>query len=92
MLTIFSTPKDFLGEFNIIQTNALKSWRAIHEEIEIILIGGSFGVKAAAELINAKYIQEVEQSSQGTPTISGLFEINSPWTLNASAQPSMFCK
>ena len=74
MLTIFTTPKDFTGEFDFIQRNALYSWRSISEEIEIIIIGDSLGAKKAAKLISAKYIQDVATSSQGTPTISGLLE------------------
>ena len=39
MITIFSTPKDFDGEFEIIQKNAMSSWRAISKDIEIIIMG-----------------------------------------------------
>ena len=74
MLTIFTTPKDFTGEFDFIQRNALCSWRAISEDIEIIVIGDSLGAKEAAELYSAEYIKDVETSPQGIPTISGLFE------------------
>ena len=86
MLTIFTTPKDFTGEFDIIQRNALFSWRAISEEIEIIIIGDSLGVKEAAKLINAEYIKNVEISPRGIPTISGLFE-----TAEKCANNNMLC-
>ncbi len=74
MLSIFTTPKDFSGEFNIIQKNALNSWRALSDEIEIILIGESLGISEVAESILGLHIKDVEKSSHGTPTISGLFQ------------------
>ena len=45
MVTLFTTTKDFLGIFNIIQTNALNSWRAISPSIQIIILGNSYGSK-----------------------------------------------
>lgn len=86
MLTIFTTPKDFIGEFNIIQYNALNSWRALSQEIEIILIGDSLGTSEAAKSIKAKHIKDVEQSSKGTPTLSGLFQI-----AQETAQNNILC-
>ncbi|MBH10199.1 MAG: hypothetical protein CMG74_07590 [Candidatus Marinimicrobia bacterium] len=73
MLTIFTTPKDFDEEFDIIQRNALCSWRAVSNDLEIIILGDSLGAEEAATSINAKYIANVEKSVKGTPTISGMF-------------------
>jgi len=74
MFTIFSTPKDFSGEFDLIQKNALSSWRNISNEIEIIILGESKGAKTAAKAIDALYIPDIPLSDQGTPTIPGLFK------------------
>jgi len=76
MFTIFSTPKDFSGEFDLIQKNALSSWRNISDEIEIIILGKSKGAKAAAMAIDALYIPDIPLSDQGTPTIPGLFKFS----------------
>lgn len=76
MITIFSTPKDFSGEFDLIQKNALSSWRNISDEIEIIILGRSKGAKAAAMAIDALYIPDIPLSDQGTPTIPGLFKFS----------------
>ena len=73
MITIFATPKNFKGIFNIIQNNALNSWRALSPDIEIIIFGDSKGSKKAAEKINAKYVPEVRCSPQGAPYLSDLF-------------------
>ena len=40
-----------------------------------MIIGDSQGAKEAAKLVSAVYIKDVETSSQGTPTISGLFKV-----------------
>ena len=45
MITIFTTPKDFKNEFEIIQKNAINSWRVLSNDIEIIIMGNSIGSK-----------------------------------------------
>ncbi|MBC8256516.1 MAG: hypothetical protein H8E85_04325 [Candidatus Marinimicrobia bacterium] len=86
MLSIFTTPKDFSGEFNIIQKNALNSWRALSDEIEIIILGESLGIAEVAKSIHALHIKDVEKSPYGTPTISGLFQ-----TAQKIAQNNILC-
>ena len=51
MLTFFSTPKPFVGHIDVIQRNALRSWRQIHPDIEILLFGDDAG--AASGLTGA---------------------------------------
>ena len=43
MITIFSTPKPFSGHNEIIQRNALQSWKRLHQDIEILLFGDDEG-------------------------------------------------
>ena len=75
MITIFTTTKDFIGEFNTIQKNALLSWRSLSEDIEIFIIGESSGAEEIAKIIGGKYIPKVETSINNIPTIEGLFKI-----------------
>jgi len=75
MITLFTTPKDFSGIFKVIQTNALNSWRSISHDIQIIILGNSYGSKDAANLINAEYVPDVKCSPEGTPLLSDLFDI-----------------
>lgn len=82
MITLFTTTKNFEGEFNIIQRNAISSWRAISNDIEIIIIGQSNGAEEVAGQFNAKYINEVKCTLQGTPTIKGLFDVAETNSLN----------
>ena len=73
MITLFATPKHFSGNINTIQLNALRSWRALSHEIQIIIFGDSDGSKEAAEEIRAEYIANVKCSPQGTPLLSDMF-------------------
>ena len=73
MITIFSTPKNFNGKFKTIQLNAIRSWRNLSSDIQIIILGNSKGCKEMANEINADYIPNVKCSPQGTPLLSDLF-------------------
>ena len=75
MITIFTTTKNFTDEFLIIQKNALLSWRSLSSEIQILIIGNSYGSKEIAEEINAEYFPSVKCSNNGAPIISDLFKI-----------------
>ena len=74
MITIFSTPKNFEGIFDVIQTNAINSWRALGDNIEIIIFGDSKGVKEIAEKVNAIHVPKVKTSNKGVPLLSDLFQ------------------
>ena len=43
MITIFTHTKPFIEHFDIIQYNAIKSWRAISDDVEIIIYGDAEG-------------------------------------------------
>ena len=73
MITLFATPKNFTGIFKTIQLNALRSWRAISPDIQIIIFGDSEGSRESAEEIAGEYIPEVRSSSSGVPLLSDLF-------------------
>ena len=55
MITLFATPKNFTGIYKIIQKNALKSWRSLSSDIQIIIFGDSDGSKEISNEINAEY-------------------------------------
>ena len=75
MITIFSTPKNFEGIFDIIQQNAFNGWRALGNEVEIIIFGNSIGSEQNAKMINAVYLPDVRVTESGVPYLSDLFEI-----------------
>ena len=73
MVTIFCTPKNFDGIFEVIQKNALRSWRKISPDIEIIVFGDSYGAAEIAKEINGIYFPDVKCSKSGVPLLSDLF-------------------
>jgi hypothetical protein len=75
MLTIFTIPKPFEGHIGIIQKNALRSWKRLFSEIEIIVFGDEKGVEEIAKELNIIHIPEISKNRFGTPLISSAFKI-----------------
>jgi hypothetical protein len=73
MITIFTTPKPFIGHIKIIQENAITSWKMIIPECEIILLGNEYGTSEAAKMYGCKHVEHVTCNEYGTPLISALF-------------------
>lgn len=75
MITIFTTAKPFVGKVRISQLNALRSWKALHSEIEVVLFGDGEGYEEVAKELNLVRIRDVQTSDRGTPLISSMFEL-----------------
>ena len=73
MITIFCTPKNFEGIFNIIQKNAIRSWRHLSKDVEIIIYGKSKGAQKIADEVSGIYYPNVKCSRNGVPLLSDLF-------------------
>lgn len=73
MLTIFTTPKPFIGHNKIIQENAIQSWKLISPACEVVLMGNDEGVAEAAARFDCLHVQNIPCTEYGTPLISGLF-------------------
>jgi len=73
MITIFTTPKPFHGHNGVIQENAIKSWRSIIPECEVVILGKGHGVKDIASKYGCKYQENVVCSEDGTPLVNSLF-------------------
>jgi hypothetical protein len=74
MLTLFSCPKAFRGRINIIQRNAVQSWRRLGPGVEVILMGDEEGTAQVANEFGVHHIPGVARNASGTPLISSLFE------------------
>lgn len=72
MITILCSPKPFVNEAAWNQLNALRSWRAIHPDVEIIIFGAPPGTAEVAEEVNAKLVPEIECSSSGAPSFNAM--------------------
>lgn len=73
MLTIFTCPLPFVGNRNIIQRNAIKSWMQITPRPEIILAGDDDGTSEICSEFGLKHIQNIEKNEFGTPLVSSIF-------------------
>jgi len=74
MITIFTTAKPFLNEIDIIQRNAISSWKRLLPDCEIILFGNDEGAETAARDLAITYIPEIRKNEYGTPLVSDIFE------------------
>jgi len=75
MLTIFTIPKPFRSNINIIQRNAIKSWTKLSPKCEIILFGDDEGVTETAKEFNVLYIPNIEKTELGTPLLSSAINL-----------------
>jgi hypothetical protein len=74
VLTIFSTPKPFVGHIGVIQRNALRSWKLLHPDVEIILFGDDLGAAEVARELGIRHELEIRKAEYGTKYLDYLFE------------------
>ncbi len=75
-LAIFTSPKAFTDpNINMIQRNAIASWKDMGAAVEVILIGNESGCKEAAQDLDVRHIPKVEQNVQGTPLVTSIFDV-----------------
>lgn len=73
MITLFTIPKAFRGEFNHIQRNAFESWLKALPGSEILVFGDDEGVGEAAREFGFRHISEVKRNTFGTPLVGDVF-------------------
>ncbi len=73
MLTIFSTPKPFRGHSAIIQRNALRSWKLLHPDVEVILFGNEEGAAEICTELGLRHEPHAERTAEGTKYLNYLF-------------------
>lgn len=75
-LTIFSAPKSFSDpHINIIQRNAIQSWRRLGTGVEVFLVGEEAGLKQAADDHQLPVLPAVRRNNSGTPLVSSIFQL-----------------
>ncbi len=76
LITIFITPKSFERDhIAMIQRNAIRSWKALGPDVDIILIGDDPGVEENARELGVRYFREVKRNASGTPMLDDIFRI-----------------
>ncbi|GAC1661760.1 MAG: hypothetical protein PVS2B2_28010 [Candidatus Acidiferrum sp.] len=74
MITFFSTPKPFVGHIDVIQRNAIASWRRLHPDIEILLIGDDRGAAEICQEFGIRHIKEVKRNKNGTKYLADIYD------------------
>lgn len=74
MLTIFACPKAFKGRAAVIQRNAIRSWRLLDRDTEIILFGDDEGTAQVCMELGLRHIPVVARNEYGTPLLTELFQ------------------
>jgi hypothetical protein len=73
MLTFFTIPKAFRGHIDVIQRNAIMSWKLFEPECEIILMGDDPGTADVARELGLRHVPAVHRNNQGTPLVNSIF-------------------
>ena len=71
MLTVFGAPKGFTGQFDEIQRNAVRSWRALGARV--LLLGDEVGVSGAAASLGVEHLPKLRRNEHGTPLLDAAF-------------------
>lgn len=75
-IAVFTAPKPFEDpRISIIQQNAIRSWMAIGDTIEVWLVGNESGVEQAAAETGVNYLPDVARNAYGTPRIDSMFNL-----------------
>jgi hypothetical protein len=73
MLTLFTTAKPFRGRDGIIQRNALKSWKLLRPDVEVILFGDEEGAEEIARELGLRHEPRVQRNEFGTKRLDTMF-------------------
>jgi len=73
MISIFATPKPFSGHIDVIQRNALKSWKNLFPNVEIILICDDEGTDQVCSELGLRHVSHVDRKEDGTKSVRSLF-------------------
>jgi hypothetical protein len=73
MLTLFTTPKPFRGHIDVIQRNALRSWKNLWPDVQIIIFGPEEGAAEVCAEFGLHHEPYVDTNKFGTKRIDWIF-------------------
>jgi len=86
LLTIFTAPKPFTDpHISLIQSNAIRSWLHLGDEVSVLIIGDEPGLAEFAHQAGVLQMSDVARNDQGTPLVSSIFAL----ARQASSSPLM---
>jgi hypothetical protein len=74
MLTFFTTGKPFRGHINVIQRNALQSWKRVAADVEIIVFGDDDGAAEACSDLGIRHVPNVRRNAHGTKYLASMYD------------------
>lgn len=74
MLTLFTTPKPFRDHIGVTQRNAVRSWKSLFPDIEIIVFGPEEGAAEVCAEHELRHEPHVEITASGTKRIDRIFQ------------------
>lgn len=84
LLTLLTAPKPFKDPHIItIQRNAMNSWKALGDNVAVLVLGNDEGISENAHELHIRHIPNVACNSNGTPLISSMISL----TREASSSP-----
>ena len=72
-LTLFAVPKPFEGHIGCIQRNAVRSWRRLGAQVQILLFGDEPGTREMAQEVGGLHFPHIRCNQHGTPLLDGIF-------------------
>ena len=73
MITFFTTAKPFEGEARVRQINAIRSWQAVHRDVEVLLFGKGGGYSEVAAELGLVHIPDIATNESGVPRVDSMF-------------------
>jgi hypothetical protein len=73
MLTLFTTAKPFHGHIGMTQRNALRSWKLLHPDVEVILFGDDEGAADVCRELGIRHEPHVEKHESGLNYVNYIF-------------------
>lgn len=73
MITFFTVPRAFTGEFDDLQRMAITSWLGAVPGCQVILMGGEAGAYETAVDLGVDWIGDLQTNEHGTPIVAGAF-------------------
>lgn len=73
MLTLFTTAKPFRGHNAVIQRNALQSWKLLHPDVEILVLGSDDGAAQVCAELDLRHVPNIIVNPSGTKRLDSIF-------------------
>lgn len=74
-LTLFTVPKPFGGATDVIQRNAIESWKQLAPAMDVLVLGDEPGIAETAAEMGVRHVPGLKRNLSGTPLLSSAFQM-----------------